>query len=163
MPSALTMGRHASLTAGLAAILLVALALLVFAMSSEGQIPVSKHISVTQQGRRTQIVGPGAVHKTILVGRYRAELSLVPNRSTSNGIVSVKLTQRGRPVRAQIRLTTTMLTMDMGYTGALTQTGPGRYTHPWPALGMGGGWRVRYLVAPVGGERFTITLVDHPS
>jgi hypothetical protein len=164
MPSALTLGRHWRLTVGLATVLLVALAVLAAAMSTAGQVPLSKHIAAAQQqGHRTLLVGPGPVRETILVGSYRVEVSLTPNRSTSNGIVSLTLTKRGRPVRAQIRLTTTMLTMNMGYTGVLTQTKPGRYMHAWPALGMGGRWRLQYLIAPTSGTHFTIDLIDRPS
>ena len=142
MPSARALGGHWRLTVGLLTILLTALAVLVPAMSTAGQAPLSKPIAATQQGHRTLIVGPGPVQETILVDDYRVEVSFTPNRSTSNGIVSLKLTKRGRPVSAQIRLTTIMLTMNMGYSGLLTQTKPGRYMHAWPALGMGGRWRL---------------------
>ena len=163
MPSPLTPRRHWRPTVGLATVVLVALAILVSAMSTAGQVPLSKHIAATQLGHRTLIVGPGPVQETIPVGDYRVDVSLTPNRSTSNGIVSVKLTKRERPARAHIRLTTTMLTMDMGYTGLLTQTEPGRYMHAWPALGMGGRWRLQFVIAPTSGKRFTINLIDRPS
>ena len=163
MPSALTLGRHWRLTVGLTAILLVALVVLVPAMSTAGQVPLSKHFATKQRGHRTLRVGPGPVQETILVGGYRVEVSLTPNRSTSNGIVSLRLTKRGRPVRARVRLTTTMLTMNMGYTGVLNQTKPGWYKHAWPVLGMGGRWRLLYVIAPTRGKRFTINLIDHPS
>ena len=83
MPSALTLGRHWRLTVALATIVLVALAVLVSAMSTAGQVPLSKHIATTQWGHKTLIVGPGPVQETILFGRCRVELSLTPNRSTS--------------------------------------------------------------------------------
>lgn len=94
--------------------LLVALAVLGTAMNTAGQGPLPKHIAATRLGNRPLTVGPGPVQEAILVGSYRVEVSLTPNRTTANGIVSLKLTKRGRPVRAHVRLTTTMLTMSMG-------------------------------------------------
>jgi hypothetical protein len=87
--------------------------------------------------------------------RYRVELSLTPNRVSSNATVAVEFAQQGRrPVSAaRIRLTTMMMTMDMGYTGLLLQTKPGRYVHAWPALGMPGRWRLQYEIVPPGEGR----------
>ena len=140
MPSALTLSRHWRPTVGLATIVLVALAILVSAMSTAGQVPLSKHIAATQLGHRTLIVGPGPVQEDHSGRRLSSRRESHSEPINFNGIVSVKLTKRERPARAHIRLTTTMLTMDMGYTGLLTQTEPGRYMHAWPALGMGGRW-----------------------
>jgi hypothetical protein len=101
------------------------------------------------------------VRETVVLAGYRVEMSLTPNRVSSNATVAVELAQQGRPVSAaRIRLTTMLLTMDMGYTGLLLQTKPGRYVHAWPALGMPGRWRLQYEIVPRGGRRVLVTLVD---
>jgi len=79
---------------------------------------------------------------------------------TAIGISSVDLLRRGRPVSgALVHFTSTMETMGTGYTGALPQTSPGRYSHPWPALEMHGPWRLRYSITPPRGKPFSVTFV----
>lgn len=95
------------------------------------------------------------------VGDYQLVIVFTPTR-TAIGKSSVHLRRRGRPVAgARVRLTSTMETMDMGYTGLLPQTSPGRYAHPWPALEMPGPWRLRYSITPPHGKPFTVTVVAH--
>jgi len=104
---------------------------------------------------------PGAVRESRQVGDYQIAIVFTPTR-TAIGISSVKLLRRGRPVAgALVHFTSTMETMGMGYTGALPQISPGRYSHPWPALEMPGPWRLHYRVTPPRGKPFSVTVVAH--
>ena len=103
------------------------------------------------------------MRKLVRVRSYRVDLRVTPNRAGTIGVVSVRLLKDGRPVNgARVTLTTLMMRMDMGYTGRLPRTAPGRYAHAWPGL-MHGGWRLRYDIAPRGGRPFHVNVVDRVS
>jgi hypothetical protein len=119
--------------------------------------------SAQPQRASTSNVGPGNQLATALSAQgYRLDLGWTPNRAAVAGTVSLLLSKQGKPVnRARVRLTFTMLDMDMGgLTGLLPQTAPGRYAHAGPILRMGGRWRLRLDVAPHRGNAFHIDVID---
>jgi hypothetical protein len=161
MARALASGVRWRIGTALAAVSLVVAVPFARASSASEPAAASRPTQAVHASHAPPTVGPGPVRKTIVVAGYRVELSLTPNRVSSNATVAVELAQQGRPVSAaRIRLTTMMMTMDMGYTGLLLQTKPGRYVHAWPALGMPGRWRLEYEIVPPGGRRFFVTLLD---
>ena len=104
---------------------------------------------------------PASARTSRQVGDYQVAIVFTPTR-TAIGISSVNVLRRGKPVAgALVHFTSTMETMDMGYTGALPQTSPGRYSHPWPALEMPGRWRLRYSITPPRAKPFSVTVVAH--
>jgi hypothetical protein len=104
---------------------------------------------------------PGSVRESRQVGDYQIAILFTPTR-TAIGISSVKLLRNGKLVAgALVHFTSTMETMDMGYMGALPETYPGRYSHPWPALEMPGPWRLLYSITPPRAKPFSVTVVAH--
>ncbi len=93
---------------------------------------------------------------------YRLELRLVPNRAWVAGTVSLALSRNEKPVTgARVRLTFTMLDMEMGgLAGLLPETAPGRYGHAGPILGMGGRWSLRLDVEPPRARAFRVMVID---
>lgn len=102
----------------------------------------------------------GALERTVRTRGYTVTVRLAPNSSTAINEISVRLRRGGRDASARIRLTTTMATMAMGYTGSLAPAGAGRYRHTWPPLGMRGTWRLRLEISPRAGRDFAVTLSD---
>jgi hypothetical protein len=118
--------------------------------------------AATHRTSTATTVGPGPVVTTIIRDGYRLQLVLKPNKPLAAGTVSLRLTRTGKLVNhARVRVTFTMLDMDMGgLTGLLPQTGPGRYSHPGPVLGMSGHWGIRIAITPRHARQFSVSLVD---
>jgi hypothetical protein len=155
---------HVRLRWGLAAVfaivLLIGLVVLAQGTGSAGPPRVQPAVRSSAPGAQVS-VGPGPVRSSLRTGNYRVDVRYSPNRPASAGSFSLQLFRQGRPVDgARVRLTTMMLTMDMGYTGLLVQKGFGRYVHLWPPLGMSGRWRLQFEIMPPRAKSFAVTLID---
>jgi copper transport protein len=108
-------------------------------------------------------VGPGRVAATVHSSGYTLQILVSPNRAVATNAFALKLTKNGAPVRgANITLTFAMLDMQMAdQEYQLTETQPGTYSHPTPALVMVGHWGLSFNVTPKGGQPFTAFVVDH--
>ena len=106
-------------------------------------------------------VGPGSATARLDVHGYQLDLRLSPNRALQANSLSLRLSSGGKPVSgARVRMTFTMLDMDMGaLNGLLPQTASGRYGHAGPRL-MFGDWGVRLHVRPQRGRPFSVYIVD---
>jgi hypothetical protein len=111
-------------------------------------------------GTNTQAVG--AFDAVRQIGGLRVEIRDSPNRASKAGTISVALSKKGEPIEgAQVRVTLTMLDMDMGSLSApLPQAAPGRYQRSAPILGMGGHWRIALDIKPGSGKRLHLAVVD---
>lgn len=161
-PGQVEVSRRARLHAtGLAVLLLAAGGTVSASVSAAGQ----SHTPAPSQAKRadgTLTVGPGPVLTPLSERRYQIELRLTPNRATLPGTITVKLLKRGRSVNsARIKLTFTMLDMDMGQlSGLLPQTTPGTYTHAGPLLGMGGHWKLLIDITPLKQAPLSVAVID---
>jgi hypothetical protein len=135
--------------------------LVFFAASPAASGTLGKPARLRQQ--QVVQVGPGPVLTVLHAGAYRLELRLAPNRASRRGIVAVTLLKQNRPVNgARVRLTVTMLDMNMGsFTVLLPRTRSGTYARTAPVLGMSGRWGWRFDMTPPGAKHFTLTVTDH--
>jgi copper transport protein len=108
-------------------------------------------------------VGPGPVASVLHQAGYQLEVLVKPNRAAAPNDFSLKLTKGGKPVvGASVTVTFAMLDMEMAnQTYELTESAPGIYSHPAPALVMVGHWGLSFQVTPQGGAPFTALVVDH--
>ena len=105
-------------------------------------------------------VGPGAVRHVALRSGYRVAIRVTPNRASKPNRVAVSVTQYGVPVSgARVRLSASMLTMDMG-TARYTLAGGGTYAVTTPAWLMPGLWGLAVTVRPPGGPALSFGLAD---
>jgi hypothetical protein len=105
-------------------------------------------------------VGPGAVSHAVVRGGYRVAVRVSPNRASKANRVVVSVTQAGMPVSgARVRLSASMLTMDMG-TARYALTGDGTYAVRTPAWLMPGLWELAVTVRPPGGPALSFGLAD---
>jgi len=119
--------------------------------------------ALAEEGSALAEVGPGRVATTLRHGAYTLRVLVDPNRAVAPNTFAVKITRDGVPVRgAQVTLTFAMLDMEMGdQEYELTETAPGLYARPAPALVMVGHWGLSFAVDPRGGEPFTALIVDY--
>jgi len=107
-------------------------------------------------------VGPGPLDTALTSGRFHVLLHLAPNVATRAGSVSVSVrTGDGPVIGAHVRLTVTMVSMNMGsFTLPLAERSAGTYSRAFPVLGMGGRWRFTVHVLPSGGSPFSVSVAD---
>jgi hypothetical protein len=86
-----------------------------------------------------------------------------PNKAAASNAFALRITKGGHPVQgADVTLTFAMLDMEMANQEyQLTETAPGVYSHPAPALVMVGRWGLSFDVTPKSGEPFSVLVVDH--
>ena len=108
-------------------------------------------------------VGPGPVASVVREGGYTLKVLVTPNKAAAPNDFALKITKGGKPVvGASVTVTFAMLDMEMAnQTYALSESGPGVYSHPAPALVMVGHWGLAFTVTPQGGQPFTALVVDH--
>jgi copper transport protein len=108
-------------------------------------------------------VGPGPVAATVQQGPYTLKVLVKPNKAAAPNDFALQVTKDGRPVTgADVTVTFEMLDMAMGNQEyQLSETAPGVYSHPAPALVMVGHWGLAFNVNPKNGEPFTALVVDH--
>jgi copper transport protein len=113
-------------------------------------------------GKESVRVGPGPVTSVVNRQGYRLEFHVTPNRAAVPNGFTLRITKNGAPVRHAVVTTTfTMLDMEMGQQGyRLQETSPGEYTRSAPALVMVGHWGLTFDIAPPGGPRLAVQLVD---
>jgi YtkA-like protein len=105
-------------------------------------------------------VGPGAVRQTLRRNGYAVAIRVVPNRADTPNRVVVAVSRYGEPVSgAQVTLTASMLTMDMGV-AHYRLTGDGSYSVRTPAWLMPGLWDLAVSVRPPGGTAVSVALAD---
>ncbi|HEY1478859.1 MAG TPA: FixH family protein [Gaiellales bacterium] len=110
-------------------------------------------------------VGPGPVHASLPQGAQRVSLRISPNRATTANAITLQLTRAGKPVRhARVTMAFAMQEMAMATQSfQLFESRPGTYSFTGRALVMGGTWNLAFIVKPVGGTRFTVSVVDRLS
>ena len=93
---------------------------------------------------------------------YTLQVLVSPNKAAAPNSFALKLTRHGAPVRnANVTLTFAMLDMQMANQEfQLTETSPGVYSRPAPALVMVGHWGLTFSVTPKSGQPFTAVIVD---
>jgi hypothetical protein len=153
--------RRSSLIAG--ALLVGAPALLTGCGGSVGTITVGEPAGVQAPAAvpaATIEVGPGVVRHAVVRGGYRVAVHVAPNRATKPNRVVVTVSQDGVPVSgASVRLSASMLTMDMG-TAKYDLAGDGTYAVTTPAWLMPGLWDLAVTVRPPGGPAVSFGLAD---
>ncbi len=123
--------------------------------------PPSKYLS--QEGSALAKVGPGPVATVVTQDGYTLKVVVTPNKAAAPNDFALHITKGGQPVTgADVTVTFEMLDMEMGnQTYQLSETSPGVYSHPAPALVMVGHWGLSFSVTPKDGEPFTALVVDH--
>jgi hypothetical protein len=153
--------RRPSLVAG--ALLVGAPALLTGCGGSVGTITVGEPAGVQAPAAvpaATIEVGPGAVSHAVVRGGYRVAVRVTPNRTSKPNRVVVSVSRDGEPVGgARVRLSASMLTMDMG-TAKYDLAGDGTYAVTTPAWLMPGLWELAVTVRPPGGPAVSFGLAD---
>ena len=119
--------------------------------------------ALAKEGSALAHVGPGKVATTVHQNGYTLQVLVDPNKAVETNSFALKLTKNGQPVRgADVTLGFDMLDMQMANQEyQLTETAPGIYSHPAPALVMVGHWGLSFNVTPKGGVPFTAFIVDH--
>ena len=119
--------------------------------------------ALAKEGSALAHVGPGKVATTVHQNGYTLQVLVAPNKAVATNSFALKLTKNGEPVRgADVTLGFEMLDMQMANQEyQLTETAPGVYSHPAPALVMVGHWGLSFNVTPKNGEPFTAFIVDH--
>jgi copper transport protein len=119
--------------------------------------------ALAKEGSALAHVGPGKVATTVHQNGYTLQVLVDPNKAVTTNSFALKLTKNGAPVRgADVTLEFEMLDMQMqNQEYQLTETAPGVYSHPAPALVMVGHWGLSFNVAPKNGEPFSAFIVDH--
>jgi copper transport protein len=107
-------------------------------------------------------VGPGPVASVVHQGPYTLKVLVQPNKAAAPNKFALQITKNGKPVTgANVTVTFAMLDMEMGNQEyQLTETAPGTYSRPAPALVMVGHWGLTFNVTPNGGPPFNATVVD---
>jgi copper transport protein len=123
--------------------------------------PPSKFLG--EEGSALAKVGPGPVAATVQQGPYTLKVLVKPNKAAAPNDFALQITKDGQPVTgADVTVTFAMLDMEMGNQEyQLSETAPGVYSHPAPALVMVGHWGLSFNVTPKGGQPFTALVVDH--
>ncbi len=108
-------------------------------------------------------VGPGPVASVVHQAGYTLQVLIKPNKAAAPNDFSLRITKGGKPVvGASVTVSFAMLDMEMAnQTFGLTETAPGLYSHPAPALVMVGHWGLSFQVTPKGAAPFTALVVDH--
>ncbi|HEY7399184.1 MAG TPA: copper resistance protein CopC [Gaiellaceae bacterium] len=119
--------------------------------------------ALAKEGSALAHVGPGKVASTVHQNGYTMQVLVSPNKAVADNTFALKLTKNGVPVTgADVTLQFDMLDMQMtNQEYQLTETAPGVYSHPAPALVMVGHWGLSFNVNPKNGEPFTTFIVDH--
>jgi copper transport protein len=140
--------------------LLVASAIVAAAILSSLAPPSS---ALAKAGSALAKVGPGRVAATLHKNGYTLQALVTPNRAVATNSFELELTKNGAPVRgANVTLGVAMLDMQMqNQLFRLTETRPGVYSLPAPALVMVGHWGLSYNITPRGGQPFTALIIDH--
>ena len=107
-------------------------------------------------------VGPGRVASVVHAGGYTLRVLVAPNKAVVPNSFELQITRNGKPVRhADVKLILAMLDMQMANQELqLTETQPGVYSRPTPALVMVGHWGLSFVVTPKQGTPFTAVIVD---
>ncbi len=123
--------------------------------------PPSKYLG--EEGSALAKVGPGPVAATVQQGPYTLKVLVKPNKAAAPNDFALQITKDGQPVTgADVTITFEMLDMEMGNQEyQLSETAPGVYSHPAPALVMVGHWGLSFNVTPKNGEPFSALVVDH--
>jgi copper transport protein len=119
--------------------------------------------ALAEAGSALARVGPGRVAATVHRNGYTLQVLVTPNKAVAQNTFALEITKNGAPVRgADVTLTFAMLDMQMANQEyQLTETRPGIYTRPAPALVMVGHWGLSFSVTPKSGQPFTALIVDH--
>jgi copper transport protein len=119
--------------------------------------------ALAKEGSALAHVGPGKVATTVHQNGYTLQVLVAPNKAVATNSFALKLTKNGKPVQgANVTLEFEMLDMAMANQEyQLTETAPGVYSHPAPALVMVGHWGLSFNVNPRAGVPFTAFIVDH--
>jgi copper transport protein len=119
--------------------------------------------ALAQAGSALAKVGPGRVAATLHKNGYDLQAVVTPNRAVATNSFELRLTKNGAPVRgANVTLGVAMLDMQMqNQLFRLSETRPGVYSLPAPALVMVGHWGLSYNITPRGGQPFTALIIDH--
>ncbi len=119
--------------------------------------------ALASEGASLAQVGPGRVAATVHQDGYTLQVLIDPNKAAAPNTFALRLSKNGAPVRgANVTLTFLMLDMQMGNQEyQLSETSPGIYTRPAPALVMVGHWGLSFGVTPRGAQPFTALVVDH--
>ncbi len=113
--------------------------------------PPSKYLG--EEGSALAKVGPGPVAATVQQGPYTLKVLVKPNKAAAPNDFALQITKDGQPVTgADVTVTFEMLDMEMGNQEyQLSETAPGVYSHPAPALVMVGHWGLTFNVTPKNG------------
>ena len=119
--------------------------------------------ALAEEGSALAKVGPGPVSTVVHQAGYTLRVVVKPNKAAAPNDFALEITKGGKPVTgANVTVTFAMLDMEMGNQEyELSETSPGVYAHPAPALVMVGHWGLSFAVTPRGGQPFTATVVDH--
>ena len=119
--------------------------------------------ALAKEGSALAKVGPGPVGTVVHQGPYTLRVLVHPNKAVVPNSFGLALTKNGKPVQgADVTLSFSMLDMQMANQELqLTETRPGVYARPAPALVMVGHWALAFNVTPKGGTPFTALVVDH--
>ncbi len=119
--------------------------------------------ALAKEGSALAKVGPGPVGTVVHQGPYTLRVLVHPNKAVVPNSFALALTKNGKPVQgADVTLSFSMLDMQMANQELqLTETRPGVYARPAPALVMVGHWALAFNVTPKGGTPFTALVVDH--
>ena len=119
--------------------------------------------ALAKEGSALAKVGPGPVGTVVHQGPYTLRVLVHPNKAVVPNSFALALTKNGKPVRrADVTLSLSMLDMQMANQELqLSETRPGIYARPAPALVMVGHWGLEFNVTPKGGTPFTALVVDH--
>ena len=111
---------------------------------------------------RSRRSGRGRSHPSCTRGPYTLKVLVQPNKAAAPNKFALQITKNGRPVTgANVTVTFAMLDMEMGNQEyQLSETSPGSYARPAPALVMVGHWGLTFDVTPKGGPPFTALVVD---
>ena len=118
-----------------------------------------------EEGAALAKVGPGPVAAVVHEAGYTLKVVVSPNKAAAPNDFALQISKGGKPVQgATVTLTFAMLDMEMGNQEyALSETSPGVYSHPAPALVMVGHWGLSFQVTPKSGLPFTTLVVDQAS
>ncbi len=119
--------------------------------------------ALAEEGSALAQVGPGRVAATVHQNGYTLEVLVSPNHAAAPNSFAVKISKNGVPLSgASVTLTFAMLDMQMGNQEyQLSETSPGVYAHPAPALVMVGHWGLSFSVTPLHGLPFSALVVDY--
>jgi hypothetical protein len=106
-------------------------------------------------------LGPGHPAVTVTHGNYRVTVRISPNRSGEQNAIVVTTARAGKPVAATVHVSLAMETMAMGtLTPRFRKIAAGRFASEQFLFPMYGPWRFGLTIAPTGGSRFRLDLVD---